>query len=304
MGASSARRGTLRLDSANGATAARYGLRIDHVEGSGQRFDGTAGDDTLTGTDGNDTLSGGAGNDLLTGGLGNDRIDGGAGFDTATFQYARENYTITRSATGGATVSYTGPLITIYPAPPTEGVDTLSGVERLRFGDRDFNLVNEPSLTPPRYGLSPGFLFDEAFYFLTNPNLIERVAKGDGFQHYIKGGAAQGLRPNPWFDPAYYANRWSDLRSAGLDNATLFQHYNLYGVWEGRSAAPSFDRFDGERYLRENPDVAFYVDSNLPDFLGSRANGAMAHYLIYGTAEGRAAYETAGSSIDGSGVIG
>ncbi len=40
------------------------------------------------------------------------------------------------------------------------------------------------------------------------------------------------------FDADHYRNRWDDLRALALDDATLFLHYNLYGVWEGRSAGP------------------------------------------------------------------
>ncbi|WP_145675644.1 nidogen-like domain-containing protein, partial [Azospirillum brasilense] len=54
------------------------------VRALGQRFDGTAGDDTLAGDAGDDTLLGGAGNDLLSGGAGRDRLDGGDGDDTLT----------------------------------------------------------------------------------------------------------------------------------------------------------------------------------------------------------------------------
>jgi hypothetical protein len=125
----------VQVYSGNGATASRYALRIDHVDGAGQRIDGTNGHDTLSGTDGDDTMSGAAGNDLLTGGLGNDLIDGGVGFDTAGYQYPRANYTVTRAADGSASVAYSGPLIAIYPPPPTEGIDTLAGIERLRFAD-------------------------------------------------------------------------------------------------------------------------------------------------------------------------
>lgn len=75
-------------------------------------------------------------------------------------------------------------------------------------------------------------------------------------------------------------------------------HYNLYGVWEGRSAGPKFDQFDGPRYLAENPDVAAYVNSHLPDFLGSATNGAIAHFLIYGAGESRLAYDLIGQAID------
>jgi hypothetical protein len=126
----------IQVFSGNGVPVTRYSLRIDHVDGAGQLIPGTEGNDTLTGTDGDDTLSGAGGNDLITGGLGNDQIDGGTGFDTASYLYPRENYTIARSASGSATVSYSGPLIAIYPPPPTEGTDSLSGVERLRFADR------------------------------------------------------------------------------------------------------------------------------------------------------------------------
>ncbi|HQP68095.1 MAG TPA: hypothetical protein PK072_15740, partial [Quisquiliibacterium sp.] len=88
-----------------------------------------------------------------------------------------------------------------------------------------------------------------------------------------------------------------------LDDATLFLHYNLYGVWEGRSAAPRFESFDGARYLAQNPDVAAYVDGHLADFLGSRSNGALAHYLIYGADEGRVAFDLAGGAIDATVLI-
>jgi hypothetical protein len=95
----------------------------------------------------------------------------------------------------------------------------------------------------------------------------------------------------------YYANRWADLKSLNLDAATLFAHYNLYGVWEGRSAGPIFDKFDGNAYLTANPDVAAYVDAYVKDFLGSRTNGAIAHYVIYGANEGRVAHDTTGALI-------
>ena len=124
------------------------------------------------------------------------------------------------------------------------------------------------------------------------------------FDSYKSKGAAAGAAPNAWFDPVYYANRWTDLKSLNLDAATLFAHYNLYGVWEGRSAGPSFDKFDGTKYLKDNPDVAAYVDAYVKDFLGSRSNGAIAHYVIYGANEGRLAYDTAGVVIEQAILIG
>ena len=69
-------------------------------------------------------------------------------------------------------------------------------------------------------------------------------------------------------------------------------------MWEGRSVGPRFDHFDGNRYLADNPDVAAYVDANLAGFLGSRTNGAIAHFIIYGANEQRVAYDTTGVLVD------
>ncbi|QLA20092.1 beta strand repeat-containing protein [Desulfolutivibrio sulfoxidireducens] len=92
---------------------------------------GGSGHDTLTGTSaandlsggaGNDTLTGGAGNDVLTGGAGNDYINGGSGTDVAQFSGASSAYTFSVLANGA--VQITG----------TDGTDTLTGVEQVRFG--------------------------------------------------------------------------------------------------------------------------------------------------------------------------
>ena len=142
------------------------------------------------------------------------------------------------------------------------------------------------------------------YYLLSHPELNGSVSLNSAVDHYLTTGAAQGFKPNNWFDPSYYENRWNDLKNANLDDATLFLHYNLYGVWEGRSAGPKFDQYDGERYLQNNPDVAAYVDANVGDFLGSRTNGAIAHYIIYGANEGRLAYDLSNNIISSATLIG
>ena len=65
-----------------------------------------------------------------------------------------------------------------------------------------------------------------------------------------------------------------------------------------------FDHYDGQRYLNNNPDVAAYVDAHVSDFLGSRSNGAIAHYIIYGADEGRVAYDTQGAALQSAILIG
>ena len=90
------------------------------IAGNGQT--GTAGDDTLTGTAFADDLSGGTGNDTLRGMAGDDRIDGGEGIDTAVFSGTyRQSHIVVQDGV----ITVTGP----------DGVDTLTGVERLSFVD-------------------------------------------------------------------------------------------------------------------------------------------------------------------------
>jgi hypothetical protein len=98
-----------------------------------------------------------------------------------------------------------------------------------------------------------------------------------------------------WFDADQYRSRYEDL--AGLDDNTSLQHYVAHGVWEGRSASGQFDDFDGERYLRENPDVQGYVQARLDDFDGCAMNGAIAHFVIYGMDEQRAAFDHQGVDL-------
>lgn len=231
-------------------------------------------------------LLGSSGDDLLAPGAGSHRIDGLAGQDTVSYSLPVASYRISRRS-GQFEVD------TLSGAPAH---DQLVNIERLRFSDGEFSLVNPPRVQAPAFGQDAGFLFDFVYYRLRNPASAP-VDPAAALAQYLGSGAAQGRAPNPWFDPVYYGNRWPDLTALNLDAATLFRHYNLYGVWEGRSAGPLFDRFDGVRYLSNNPDVAAYVDAHLPDFLGSRSNGAIAHYLIYGAAEGRAAFDRDGQAI-------
>ena len=171
----------------------------------------------------------------------------------------------------------------------------LSGFELLQLGDVVFDLVAPARTVAPTYGQTDHFLFDSVFYKLANaPAAAAGVTLETAWDHFRTVGAAEGLQPHPDFDAAYYESAWADLQSLGLDDLTLFQHWNLYGIWEGRRASEQFALFDGPRYLEDYPDVALYVDAHLPDFLGSRTNGAIAHFTIFGSEEQRVAYTTDG----------
>ncbi|MFM9992477.1 MAG: FG-GAP-like repeat-containing protein [Burkholderiaceae bacterium] len=104
------------------------------------RMYGFSGDDLIDGLAGNDWINGGDDNDTITGNLGDDFIDGGNGLDVAVYslalnRIAQANYSIKKLTSGEWNVSYAGPNLTIYPALPTEGVDKLSNIERIKFAD-------------------------------------------------------------------------------------------------------------------------------------------------------------------------
>ena len=279
-----------RVQEAPGAGTDRVRSRVDHT------LDDNVEHLTLIGTAalhgfGNalaNTITGNTGNNVLGGGAGDDTLDGGAGVDAAVFSGARADYAVRKTGTAWEIAARAG----------DDGSDRLVSIEQVLFSDMALSLVPVAVPTAPAYAQTNGFLFDAVFYLLDNPELVPVLAPLDALSHYLNHGAAEGRTPNGWFDAAWYANRWDDLRPLNLDAATLFQHYNLFGVWEGRAAGPAVGAFDGNRYLADNPDVAAYVDAFIGDFLGSRTNGAIAHFIIYGADEGRSGFQTSGAPID------
>lgn len=113
-------------------------------------------------------------------------------------------------------------------------------------------------------------------------------------EHFVQIGADRGYKPNATFDPTYYANTFADLK--GLNSADLLYHFMKFGLDEGRTPNAALASFDGKAYLAANADVATFVNANLAQFNGSVTNGALAHYVKFGAAEGRAAPGTSVSN--------
>jgi YD repeat-containing protein len=67
-------------------------------------------------------------NEQLTSGIGGDTIDGGPGFDTVIYQCNRNAFTIAKTASGWTVSSV------------AEGIDTLTNVERIKFGNETLAL--------------------------------------------------------------------------------------------------------------------------------------------------------------------
>jgi serralysin len=85
--------------------------------------------DSVRGWDGNDSIYGGLGNDSLSGGQGNDYLDGGLGIDTASFDIYKSAVSSIRHLKSG------GVIVT-----SSEGVDTLIGIENLKFFDGNYTI--------------------------------------------------------------------------------------------------------------------------------------------------------------------
>jgi hypothetical protein len=137
-------------------------------------LEGAGGNDRLEGGGGNDTLLDGIGDDILLGGIGDDRLDGGSGFDVLLL----DGLTF-----GGATRGLTaeGQL----RLGTAEGIDTLTGVEEVRF--LDGRLVLDPD--------APEIVVTRLYHWLLGrtPNLegltlwSDLLAAGEKLQEVVAG---------------------------------------------------------------------------------------------------------------------
>ncbi|PZQ20030.1 MAG: hypothetical protein DI569_16675, partial [Sphingopyxis macrogoltabida] len=110
-------------------------------DSNANRIEGGAGNDTIAGGGGSDTLAGGEGDDRIEGGTGDDMIDGGDGADSAVFA----------DTLAQCTVTFDGEVCIVTTT--NQGVDRLTGVETIVFGDQtrtveSFRNVGDTS--PPR----------------------------------------------------------------------------------------------------------------------------------------------------------
>ena len=107
----------------------------DVIRGSSEadRLLGLEGADLIYGMAGSDVLLGGDGSDTLVGGPGNDSLIGGEGLDFAQFAGTVAQYSASRNDEGVLQV-------TDGIAISRDGVDSLEGIERLRFADGDLAL--------------------------------------------------------------------------------------------------------------------------------------------------------------------
>jgi hypothetical protein len=138
-------------------------------------------------------------------------------------------------------------------------------------------------------------------------NSQEKDAFATPLEHFLALGAARGYSPTgdaspQFFDAIFYAAKYPALGENGVTDAgDLFGHFLKFGVGEGRQASAYTNGFDSAKYLADYPGVAAYVNANLADFNGSASNGALAHFMKFGQAQGFLAFDINGVAFTKSG---
>ena len=132
---------------------------------------------TLVGGNLDDTLSGLSGDDQLWGHGGNDVLDGGDGTDTAHFSGLRSAFLISESS---GVVTVTG----------ADGVDTLTGVEWLKFDDQVVETGGPPGNHPPVIsGAATGGVAEDGAGTATGQLTASDLDPGAAFAWSIQGSA-------------------------------------------------------------------------------------------------------------------
>jgi serralysin len=187
---------------------------------------GNASDNFLNANAGNDLLQGGDGNDRLMGGAGSDVLDGGSGFDTALYTEVGARYFATYDAAlmRNATLS-------IHDAQ-TSNVDTLLGVEKLAFMDRDASLDELLMAFRSKYGafnaesdatVSLSFGMDLHHIALTEDQAdIARL-----YSLFGRTPDYQGL--NFWLTQQAMGSSYAEIRDGFLNSAEAVQRYSVLG---------------------------------------------------------------------------
>ena len=149
-------------------------------------------------------IVGNSANNVLSGGGGHDRIVGGAGSDTAAFSGSRSDYLVAYNAPAHAFT------VTDLRAGAPEGVDTVSGVEFLRFGGTTIALGNVTQTVQSGDGTSTVYSWTTQDQL----NWLEKAVTYDGLSRKTGESLefADGTRSAAVFD-AVASRPWSSRTS-------------------------------------------------------------------------------------------
>ncbi|WP_185973592.1 calcium-binding protein [Ferrovibrio terrae] len=157
---------------------------------------GLNGNDTLTGGNGIDLLDGGDGDDSLYGGNQNDTLNGGNGIDTAVFEKPIGRYRIT----------YNNGVITVDAQSGYEDVDTLTGMEKLKFNGLVYDFTGWTGGPLPEPTMPAGTVYGtEGHETLTGTGGVDYLHGLGGDDVMIGGAGGDILVGGSGNDTASYA---------------------------------------------------------------------------------------------------
>ena len=208
--------GTSGNDNCSGTSKDEY---FDLQAGNDTVYAGGGADIIVAGS-GNDMVYAGSGNDELKGDAGDDLLDGGVDLDTAVYGATSTAYGLTYDAQSG---NYT-----LNASSQGEGIDTLIGIEQLKFSDGLFTLANDGAMallkpvgSPPPPPTNTSGLVLLSGLAAVNSTLSASVVDADGlpgvagavtWQWYSDLGAISGATASTYLVQATDSNHalWAE----------------------------------------------------------------------------------------------
>lgn len=194
---------------------------------SGNEFTGMQGWQFTTASDGQ-TMQGSANADQFHSSQGNDTIQGGLGIDTVEYSGQAESYQITSHRVGSDTELST---MTVHDGVTgRDGIDQLSGIEKLVFADKTLNLmVKAQSLQISESAMNRIAELYVAFF--------NRVPDGDGMSYWMgeyKNGKTINQIADSFYNAGVYFSELTGYRADMTDSDFIHTVYrNVLGRPDG-----------------------------------------------------------------------
>lgn len=225
-----------------------------------RHYNGSQFDDVINGSDLTDSLNGGAGNDQLTGGAGGDHFKGGEGNDTiyggaegidawgnarvdsARFIGKWSEYTIQHYNSIGSTTSTFDEdgyvTVQVKTDDGSGDIDTLHGIERLEFSDRNVSFASAQSFTDANGDGIPdwaeirgtekadtltGSDLNDVIYGDAGNDTItggkgDDILSGDEGINTIDGGNGSDVFGNTYVDTAKFNGKYAEYSISNVSN--------------------------------------------------------------------------------------
>ena len=146
-------------------------------------------------------------------------------------------------------------------------------------GKADGNFGTKTETALMKFQGSYNLTVDGKYGSVSKKTLENAVAKKKASYNTTSKFVYKSVDYSPVFDPTFYANEYSDLKSAfGTNVSKLWNHFTTHGMVEGRQAHA---KFNVNIYKNRYDDLQKAFGSNLPAYYQ--------HYCQFGEKEGRSA---------------